>query len=254
MSQPLLNKVALVTGASSGIGRAAARELALVGADVAVHYNRNEAGASECVADITALGRRATANQGNLVRRADARAVVDRALAHFGRIDLLINNAGDLIRRKPLAEMSEELWREVIDLNLSSVFFVTQAVAPGMIERGFGAIVNVSSVSAHNGGGPGALAYAAAKGGLVSLTKALAKELAPKRIRVNGVAPGLIGETGFHDRLTPAAVFEAAERTIPLGRAGTPAEVGQVIAFLCGPGASYLTGETIEINGGMLMR
>ena len=254
MSQELLNKIALVTGASSGIGRAAARELAQQGADVAVHYNRNEAGARECVAEIEALGRRASAVQGNLVERAAARAVVDAALAHFGRIDLLVNNAGDLIRRKGLGEMTEELWREVIDLNLSSVFFVTQAVAPGMIERGSGAIVNVTSISAHNGGGPGALAYAAAKGGLVSLTKAIAKELAPKRIRVNGVAPGLIGETGFHDRLTPPAVFEAVEKAIPLGRAGTPAEVGRVIAFLCGPGAAYLTGETIEVNGGMLMR
>ena len=243
-----------MTGASSGIGRAAAHALAQQGADVAVHYNRNQAGARECVAEITALGRRATAIQGNLVRRADARAVVDATLAHFGRIDLLVNNAGDLIRRMGLREMSEELWREVIDLNLSSVFFVTQAVVPGMIERGSGAIVNVSSISAHNGGGAGALAYAAAKGGLVSLTKAIAKELAPRRIRVNAVAPGLIGETGFHDRLTPPAAFEAMEKTIPLGRAGTPAEVGQVIAFLCGPGSAYLTGETIEVNGGMLMR
>ncbi len=254
MPQQLANRTALVTGASSGIGRAAARALAERGADVAVHYNRNEAGARACVAELEALGRRATAIQGNLVRRADARAVVAAAVAALGRIDLLINNAGDLIRRQRLAEMTEELWREVIDLNLSSVFFVTQAAAPGMLERGSGAIVNVSSISAWNGGGPGALAYAAAKGGLVSLTKAIAKELAPKGIRVNGVAPGLIGETGFHDRLTPPAVFESVAKTIPLGRAGTPAEVGAVIAFLCGPESAYLTGETIEVNGGMLMR
>jgi 3-oxoacyl-[acyl-carrier protein] reductase len=254
MAEELENQVALVTGASSGIGRAATLALARRGADVAIHYNRNEAGANECAGEVTALGRRAAAIQGNLVRRADARAVVDATISRLGRIDILVNNAGDLIRRQGLAEMTEELWREVIDLNLSSVFFVTQAVAPGMAERRMGAIVNVSSISAWNGGGPGALAYAAAKGGLVTLTKAIAKELAPKGIRVNAVAPGLIGETGFHDRLTPPAVFEAAEKTIPLARAGTPAEVGEVIAFLCGPGSAYLTGETIEVNGGMLMR
>ena len=206
------------------------------------------------MARIQALGRRATAVQGNLVRRADALAVVEAARTRLGGLDLLVNNAGDLIRRQGLGEMSEELWREVIDLNLSSVFFVTQAAAPGIVERGRGAIVNVSSISAWNGGGPGALAYAAAKGGLVTLTKALAKELAPKGVRVNAVAPGLIGETGFHDRLTPPAVFESVAKTIPLGRAGTPAEVGEVIAFLCGPESAYLTGETIEVNGGMLMR
>jgi 3-oxoacyl-[acyl-carrier protein] reductase len=254
MAQELENKIALVTGASSGIGRAAARELALSGADVAVHYHRNQAGAADCVREIEGLGRRATAIQGDLSRREDARAVVDATLRHFSNIDVLVNNAGDLVLRKSLAEMPEELWRQVIDLNLSSVFFVTQAAAPGLIARGGGAIVNVTSISAHNGGGPGALAYAAAKGGLVSLTKAIAKELAPRRVRVNGVAPGLIGDTGFHQRLTAPAVFEAAEKTIPMGRAGTPEEVGRVIAFLCGPGAAYLTGETIEVNGGMLMR
>jgi len=150
--------------------------------------------------------------------------------------------------------MTEALWRQVIDLNLSSAFFVTQAVAPAMIERKRGAIVNVSSLAAHNGGGPGALAYAAAKGGLISLTKAMAKELAPRGVRVNCVAPGLIGQTSFHDRFTPRESFEAAERTVPLGRAGTPEEVARVIAFLCGRDSAYLAGETVEINGGMLMR
>lgn len=254
MAHELANQVALVTGASSGIGRAAALALAREGADVAVHYNRNEPGARDCVAGIEALGRKAAAIQGNLVRKTAATSVVDAALSRFGRVDILVNNAGDLIRREGLAQMSEELWREVIDLNLSSAFFVTQAVAPRMIERGAGAIVNVSSISAWSGGGPGALAYAAAKGGMVSLTKAIAKELAPKGIRVNAVAPGLIGETGFHERLTAPAAFEAVAKTIPLGRAGTPDEVARTIAFLCGPASAYLTGETIEVNGGMLMR
>jgi 3-oxoacyl-[acyl-carrier protein] reductase len=254
MQGELTDTVALVTGAGGGIGQAAALELAGRGADVAVHYHRNEAGASETVRRIEALGRRAASFRADLTRRDEAVALVAAVLARFERVDVLVNNAGDLVERKPLVEMPEALWRQVLDLNLSSAFFVTQAVAPAMIDRKRGVIVNVSSLAAHNGGGPGALAYAAAKGGLVSLTKATAKELAPKGVRVNCVAPGLIGETSFHGRFTPREAFLAAEKTVPMGRAGTPAEVARVIAFLSGPDSAYLVGETVEVNGGMLMR
>jgi 3-oxoacyl-[acyl-carrier protein] reductase len=254
MRAELQDTVALVTGASGGIGQAAALELAGRGADVAVHYHRNEQGAAETVRQIEALGRKAASFGGDLSRREPAAALVTAVLGLFGRIDVLVNNAGDLVERKPLAEMSEALWRQVIDLNLSSAFFVTQAAAPGMVERGSGVIVNVSSVAGHNGGGPGALAYAAAKGGLTSLSKAMAKELAPKGVRVNTVSPGLIGQTAFHARFTAPEAFAAVEKTIPLGRAGTPEEVGRVIAFLAGPDAAYLVGENVEVNGGMLMR
>lgn len=254
MHAELSDTVALVTGASGGIGRAAALELAARGADVAVHYHRNEKGASETARQVEALGRKAATFTGDLSQRGAATALVASVVARFGRIDLLVNNAGDLVERKPLTEMPEALWRQVIDLNLSSVFFVSQAAAPGMVERKRGTIVNVSSVAAHNGGGPGALAYAASKGGLMSLTKAMAKELAPKGIRVNCVSPGLIGQTAFHARFTAPEAFAAVEKTIPIGRAGTPEEVGRVIAFLAGPDAAYLIGETVEVNGGMLMR
>ena len=254
MHAELQDTVALVTGASGGIGRAAALELAARGADVAVHYHRNEKGAAETARQIEALGRKAAVFAGDLCRRGDAQALVAAVIARFGRIDVLVNNAGDLVARKPLLEMTEALWRQVIDLNLSSVFFVTQAAVPGMIERKRGTIVNVSSISAHNGGGPGALAYAAAKGGLTTLTRAMAKELAPSGIRVNCVSPGLIGQTAFHARFTAPEAFAAVEKSIPLGRAGTPEEVGRVIAFLSGPDAAYLVGESVEVNGGMLMR
>jgi 3-oxoacyl-[acyl-carrier protein] reductase len=254
MNADLKDAVALVTGGGGGIGQAAALELAGRGADVAVHYHRNEAGASETARRLAALGRKSATFRSDLTRPDHARALVASALERFGRIDVLVNNAGDLVQRKALLEMTETLWREVLDLNLTSAFFVTQAVAPVMIERGRGTIVNVSSLAAHNGGGPGALAYAAAKGGLISLTRAMAKELAPRGVRVNGVAPGLIGQTSFHDRFTPPEAFAAAEKTIPLGRAGTPEEVARVIAFLAGPDSAYLVGETVDVNGGMLMR
>ena len=250
----LKETIALVTGAGGGLGQAAALALAARGADVAIHYHRNESGAAETARRVEALGRKAAVFPGDLVRRDEGQALVAQVVARFGRIDVLVNNTGDLVERRPLLEMPEDLWRQVIDLNLSSAFFVTQAAVPAMIERGHGVVVNVSSLAAHNGGGPGALAYAAAKGGLISLTKAMAKELAAKGVRVNCVAPGLIGQTNFHGRFTKPEAFEAAEKTIPLGRAGTPEEVGRVIAFLCGPDAAYLVGETIEINGGMLMR
>jgi len=254
MNAELKDAVALVTGAGGGIGQAAALELARRGADVAVHYHRNESGAAETARLLESMGRRTAVFRGDLARMDHARALVASVLERFGHVDVLVNNAGDLVERKPLLEMTEALWRQVLDLNLSSAFYVTQAVVPGMIERKRGVVVNVSSLAAHNGGGPGALAYSAAKGGLISLTKAMAKELGGKGVRVNCVAPGLIGQTSFHDRYTSRDAFTAAEKTVPLGRAGTPEEVARVIAFLCGPDSAYLAGETIEINGGMLMR
>jgi 3-oxoacyl-[acyl-carrier protein] reductase len=254
MQAELKDTVALVTGGGAGIGRAAALQLAARGADVAIHYHRSEEGARETARAVAALGCKSAVFPADLTRSAEARALVASVVAGMGRLDVLVNNAGDLVERKPLLEMTEALWRQVLDLNLSSVLFVTQAAVPGMVERGRGAVVNVSSLAAHNGGGPGALAYAAAKGGLVSLTKAMAKELAPKGVRVNCVSPGLIGQTAFHGRFTAPEAFAAIEKTIPLGRGGTPEEVGRVIAFLAGPDAAYLVGETVEVNGGMLMR
>jgi 3-oxoacyl-[acyl-carrier protein] reductase len=249
----LNGRVALVTGAGGGIGRATAIELARRGASVALVYRRSRDGAEAAAADLRRQGRDAHVFACDVTRAGDVGALVSAVERQFGRIDVLVNNAGDLLERRTLAEMTEPLFREVFDVNVVSTFLCCQAVAAGMVARGAGTIVNMSSLAAHNGGGPGAFAYAAAKAAIIAMSKALAKELAP-RVRVNCVAPGLIGDTEFHGRFTTPAAFAAIEKSIPLGRGGTPAEVARVIAFLAGDDAAYLTGETIEINGGLLMR
>jgi 3-oxoacyl-[acyl-carrier protein] reductase len=248
------DRTALVTGASGGIGRATALFLAARGARVGVHYFSKPDAAEDTVKQIVANGGKAAAFKADVRHASEVSTMIASVEQSLGPIDLLVNNAGDLIERLTLLKMTEARWHEVIDLNLTSVFLCMQAIAPLMIARKRGVIVNMSSLAAHNGGGPGAFAYSAAKAGVIALTKATAKELAPHGIRVNCVAPGLIGETAFHARFTPPEAFDAATRTIPLGRAGTPEDVAAVIAFLCSEDSAFLAGETIEINGGMFMK
>jgi 3-oxoacyl-[acyl-carrier protein] reductase len=249
-----LNGVALVTGGGAGLGRACALMLGRRGARVAVHYQKSRDGAEAVVAALRETGVDAEVFAGDLTRAADVGTLVEAVAGRFGRIDILVNNAGDLIERKPILEMTDALYHAVMDVNVTSAFLMCRAVGAGMVTRQSGVIVNMSSLAAWNGGGPGAGIYATAKGAIVSFTKALAKELAPHGIRVNCVSPGLIGETAFHGRFTAPEAFQAAAKTVPLGRAGTPDEVASVVAFLASPDSSFLTGETIEINGGMYMR
>ena len=249
-----LQGVALVTGGGAGLGRACALTLAKRGARVAVHYMKSRAGADEVVETLKAAGTDAAAFQADLTKAAEVQLLVDAVIRRFDAVDILVNNAGDLIARTPLLEMSEEFFRQVMDVNLTSAFLMCRAVGPSMVARKSGTIINMSSLAAWNGGGPGAGAYSTAKGAIVSLTKALAREMSPHGIRVNCVAPGLIGETAFHGRFTAPAAFENAAKSVLLGRAGTPDEVASVVAFLASSDASFLTGETVEINGGMNMR
>jgi 3-oxoacyl-[acyl-carrier protein] reductase len=243
-----------VTGAEVGIGRATALALARDGADVAVHYFTDEAGAKETTRAIEALGRRTAVFQGDLTKSAEVLRTVRGAEAHFGRIDILVNNAGGLLGRHSLVDMPEAFFHDVMNVNALTTFLCCQAAAPGMIARRQGAIINLTSLAAHNGGGPGASVYSAAKAAVLALTKAYARELAPHGIRVNAVSPGLIGGTPFHRTFTSPEAFAATIKTIPLGRAGEPDDVAKVIAFLAGDGASFVAGETIEINGGMYTR
>ena len=245
-------QVAFITGASSGIGRATAEAMGRRGARVAVNYCKNRAGAEEAIESIRKQGGDALALGADVTRAADVQALVGAVLERWGRVDILVNNAGDLLARHNLGDMTEDYWDRIMALNLKSAFLCAKAVWEEMARRRSGCIVNVTSIAARNGGGPGAAAYAAAKGALLTYTKSLAKELAPYGVRVNGVAPGVIG-TPYHERHSSPELFRKFVASIPLGRAGTAEEVADVIVFLASPAARYLTGETIEVNGGMWM-
>jgi 3-oxoacyl-[acyl-carrier protein] reductase len=250
--QDLTGRVAIITGASTGIGRWAAIALAECGAAVAINYHRNQAGAEETRRIIEEASGRAIIIQADVSMKKGANTVVEEARAKLGPIEILVNNAGDLIQRCSLLEFTEESWDRVINLNFKSVLLCSQAVMREMMERKRGTIINVGSIAGHHGGGPGAAVYAAAKGGVMCLTKGLAKELAPFGVRVNGVAPGVI-ETPFHERMSTPELLQQFIKAIPLGRLGTAEECGRVIAFLASDAASYIHGEMIEINGGQLM-
>ena len=245
----LSQKIALVTGGARDIGRAVAVRLAELGASVVVNYRADAADAEETLRQIAAKQGKAIAVPGDVLVAADIAKLVQAATEKFGgKIDILVNVAGGLIARKTVLEMDEAHWDAVMDLNLKSVFLVTKAVLPHMPDGG--AIVNFSSQAGRDGGGPGASAYAAAKAGVANYSRALAKELAPRRIRVNTVSPGMIA-TKFHDTFTKPEVRQRVAGMTPLGREGTAEEVANLAAFLASPQSSFINGESVEINGGI---
>jgi len=248
----LSGKVALITGASSGIGAASAMVLAELGAHVTIGYYHNQAGAESVRDAIAAAGGKALSIKADVRQANEIEMLVRRTSEELGPVDILVNNAGSLIERQSINQMTEDRWDEVMNLNLKSAMLCSRAVAPSMIQRKSGAIINVASIAGRTGGGPGAGAYSVAKAGLVTLTKSLAKELAPSGIRVNAVSPGVI-DTPFHEVFSTPEMIRNFVSTIPLGRVGKPLECATVIAFLASEAASYIVGETIEINGGQLM-
>lgn len=245
-------EVALVTGSSTGIGRAIALSLAAEGCRVVVHYNSSADRAREVVEKIESSGGEAIAVAGDVADAADVARMIAEIEEQFGRLDILVNNAGTLIERRPFAEMTEDLWDRVMDVNLKSVFLVSKAVLPMMQAQGKGRIVNITSVSARNGGSTGSTAYASAKAGVSTLTRSMAKELVSENILVNAVSPGVI-DTLFHDRFSEPEARKKREKTIPIGREGRPEEVAGVVVFLASPAADYMVGEIVEVNGGQLM-
>jgi 3-oxoacyl-[acyl-carrier protein] reductase len=249
----LRGKSVLVTGASTGIGAAVARAFGAQGAKVAVHYNQSEGPANEVASAIRAGGGEA------LLVRADVRdsnailAAVKSVNDAFGGIDILVNNAGSLVKRVPIAELTDDLFDEVLQVNARSMLAFCREVVPFMRKRGGGNIVNVTSIAARHGGGPGAYLYAGAKGFVSTATRGLAKELVGDKIRVNAVAPGVI-VTPFHDRFSTPQMLESFKATIPMGRLGTADEcVGSFLYLASDALSGYVTGQVIEVNGGQYM-
>ncbi|MEV5961513.1 glucose 1-dehydrogenase [Kribbella sp. NPDC051952] len=247
------DQVVVVTGASSGIGAAAAVGFAETGATLALHYHRNEEGAKHTVGAVQTAGGTASLHQADLADSKSADAFIDDVLAQHGRIDVLVNNAGDLVNRSPVAEVADEEFHRILDVNLTSVFALSRRVVPVFRGQGGGAIVNVTSIAGRHGGGGGSVVYATSKGAVSTFTRGLAKELAPDGIRVNAISPGVI-KTPFHERHTGDEQMTAMIGTIPMGRTGTPHECVGTILFLASDRmASYVTGQIIEVNGGQLM-
>ena len=247
-SAPLAGQVALVTGASRGIGRAIALELGAAGAQVVVNYASSPEAAEAVVAAITAAGGQAWSHQANVADEGEVDGMVKAVLEKAGRLDVLVNNAG-ITRDGLLMRMKTADWQSVIDLNLTGVFLCTRAVSRAMLKARSGRIINITSVVALMGN-PGQANYSAAKAGLIGLTRSSAAEFASRGVTVNAVAPGFI-ESDMTAELDKEPILKA----IPLGRMGQPAEVASAVRFLAAdPAAAYMTGQVLQVDGGMVMR
>lgn len=245
----LENKVAIVTGGARDIGRSISEKLAAGGAKVVVNYFRSQEDGDATVKAIVDAGGQAIAVAGDMTKKADVDNLVAEARKAYGdSIDVLVNVVGGLIERVPLAEMSEEFFEKTMKLNLTSTFLASQSAMAHMSEGA--SIVNLASLAGRDGGGPGAAAYATSKGAVMTFTRALAKELGSRGIRVNSVCPGMIATT-FHDTFTKDAVRANVAAGTPLGREGQAGEVADLVAYLASGEASFLTGTNVDINGGL---
>ena len=252
LTDELQGRVALVTGGSGDIGSAVVRALARRGAHVAIHYHRNQNQAQQLIEEIEGLGIKAVAVGGDLAQEDEIARIVEECRV-LGPIDILINNAGTPIRRVPWLDLEAEFLDEVFNLNFRAPLYLIQQVTPEMIRRGKGVIINILTGAIHVGGTDTVLAYGAAKGALFTLTKGLARPLAPQGVRVLAISPGTF-DTNIQRNLTPPEVMAEILKNNPLGRAGQPEEIGEIIAFMATDHASFVVGETIEVNGGAIMR
>lgn len=249
----LKGKVALVTGASTGIGAAVAREFGRLGMKVGVHYFASDIAAEEVAADVRLAGGDAFTLRADAHSSAEMRAAVEATVKRFGRIDVLVNNAGALVRRVPIDQFSDAIFDEVVDVNVRSALAATSAAVPAMRAQGGGNVIFVTSIAARHGGGPGASIYAGSKAFVSCATHGLAKELAKDRIRVNAVSPGVI-TTPFHEKFSTPEQLESMRLTIPMARLGTADEcVGAFVYFASERLSGYVTGQILEVNGGQYM-
>lgn len=244
---------ALITGSSTGIGAAVAKAYAAHGMRVIVHYKSSEAEANAVVAEIRAAGGEAHALRADVSDSAATEDLVGKAAEKLGGLDVLVNNAGALVKRTPIGEVDDAFFDSVVDLNVRSVVMASKAALPHLKQSGHSSVINLSSVAARNGGGPGSALYASSKAFVLNLTRGMAKEFLPFGIRVNAVSPGVI-MTPFHERYSTPQQIEAMRQTIPMGRVGTPQENVGTFLFFASPSMSgYITGQTLEVNGGQFM-
>ena len=253
MESDLKDKVVLITGASTGIGAAAALAFARHGSKLVIHYNASRKAAETVAAGVKAAGAEAALVGGDVMQGANVKRIAADALAAYGRIDVLINNAGGMIGRTRIEDYSEEYIAKVLALNVTQVALFMHEVIPIMRRQGGGNVINVSSVAARHGGGGGAIIYAGAKGFISTATHGWAKEVAGDNIRVNAVSPGVI-TTPFHERYSTAEQLQTMQATVPMNRLGIPEECAGTFVYLASDAMSgYVTGQVIEVNGGQYM-
>ena len=248
----LKSKVVLVTGSSTGIGAAVAKGFAHCGSKVAVHCNASRDAGEQVLADVKTEGGEAILLQADVSQTAGANQVVEETVAAFGRLDVLVNNAGGVLQRVSPEEIDDDLLQQLIDLNIRSVVMACRAAVPHFKRQNQGNIINTGSIAARHGGGPGATVYASTKGFVQTHTRALARDLVSHNVRVNAVAPGAI-MTPFH-KDTPASAVEAWGKAIPMGRIGEPEDLVGAYLYLASDRMSgYVTGITLDVNGGWLL-
>ena len=247
----LKNKNVLITAGAQGIGEAITKHFIESGANVAIHYFSSADGAKQLMEYATSKGQRAVIISGDLTNEDEANTLIEKTVNALGGLDILINNAGSLVSRKMLNEMETEFWHKVMDINLTSMMFVTRAANQHLAKNESSSIVNLASLAGRKGGHPGSLVYSTSKGAILTFTRALASELGPQGIRVNAVAPGLILGTSFHN--THTTKESAAETTagIPIQRAGKAEDVARAVLYLASEYDGFITGATLDINGGV---
>lgn len=251
MNNKLTGKNVLITAGAQGIGEAITKHFIDSGSNVAIHYFSSAETANKLIAYAESKGQKAIAISGDLTNEADANTLVEKTVEALGSLDILINNAGSLVARKSLNEMEADFWHKVMDINMTSMMFVTRAASPYLAKQENSSIVNLASLAGRKGGHPGSLAYSTSKGAILTFTRALSAELGPQGTRVNAVAPGLILGTSFHNTHTTKESADETIKGIPIQRAGNADDVARAVTYLASEYDGFITGATLDINGGV---